>query len=47
MEGSRQYLKMITEFGLNVEDCVRRGGPTPTIWTPAEVALNSAYQTAR
>ena len=47
MEGSRQFLKMVTEFGLNVEDNIRRSGQTPTIWTKTEDSLNKVFQNAR
>ena len=47
MEGARQYLKMVTEFGLNVTDLSRRCPDTGNVWTEAERRLNTALDTAR
>lgn len=47
MEGAKQYLKMTTEFALNVEDHIRRCGTSLTTWEDPERILNQSYDRAR
>lgn len=47
MDGARQFHKMVTEFGLNTRDLVRRRGDTSNVWMSPEVALQKAYDDAR
>lgn len=47
MEGSRQFLKMISEFNLNVQDLLRRLGCTSEVWGDAELTMNKTYNNAR
>lgn len=47
MEGARQFLKMVTEFGLNVADLTRRYPDSSNVWTESERALNEAFDRIR
>ncbi|KAK3873188.1 hypothetical protein Pcinc_021787 [Petrolisthes cinctipes] len=47
MEGARQFNKMVTEFGLNIGDLVRRTGDTSSVWKLPEVALQKIFDNAR
>lgn len=47
MEGARQFLKMVSEFGLNVSDLTRRCPDSSNVWTDSERALNGAFDQAR
>lgn len=47
MEGARQYLKMVTEFGLNIAVLSRRCPDSANIWTEAEKKLNTVLQQAK
>ncbi|KAB7494779.1 Cysteine--tRNA ligase, cytoplasmic [Armadillidium nasatum] len=47
MEGAKQYLKMVSEFSLNIDDTIRRKEVCLTTWNQQERHLQSSYNRAR